>query len=77
MSTQNVILVKLQNSLIKAGLLDAGLSISGSDETSIDVQCQTMYGYSLAAMACLTQINTHCVSPFTACHDARFPSPSP
>lgn len=60
-ATQNVILVKLQNSLLKAGLLDSGVSLSASDETSIDVQCQTMYSYSPDALGCIAQVNTHCV----------------
>ena len=61
--TQNVILIKLQNSLAQAGLLD-GTTLSGSDETSIDVACNTMYNYSATALSCLTQINTHCVRSF-------------
>lgn len=60
-ATQNVILVKLQSSLLKAGLLESGVTISASDETSIDVACQTACGYSPAALDCIAQINTHCV----------------
>lgn len=60
-STQNIILLKLQSSLLKAGLLDSGVTLSASDETSIDVQCQTMSKYSPSTLACISQVNTHCV----------------
>ena len=60
-AAQNVILVKLWNSLAKAELIDSGVSISASDETSIDLQCQTMYNYSPDALGTIAQINTHCV----------------
>ncbi len=61
MESQNVILVKLWKSLSDAGLLDSGVSISASDETNIDTACQTLYNYSPDALACISQINTHCV----------------
>jgi hypothetical protein len=66
LSTQNVILLKLQQKLLSTGLLESGVTISASDETSIDVQCQSMYNYSEAALSCISQVNTHCVSPI--CH---------
>ena len=63
MAAQNVILLKLWKSFDEAGLLEAGVGISASDETSIDMQCQTMYSYTAEALSCIAQINTHCVSP--------------
>lgn len=62
-ATQNVILIKLWKSLSEAGLLDAGVSISASDETNIDVACQSVYNYSPQALSCIAQFNTHCVRP--------------
>ena len=62
-ASQNVILLKLQQKLLSTGLADSGVTISASDETSIDVQCQSMHNYSQAALSCISQVNTHCVSP--------------
>lgn len=62
--TQNVILPKLRASFEKAGLIEAGIGISASDETSIDVAYQSLCNYSPESLRCIDQINTHCVSPF-------------
>ena len=73
--TQNIILLKLWKSLKDAGLLDSGVSISASDETNIDTACQSMYNYSPSALACISQINTHCVSnPPSHCGSWQFSS---
>ena len=60
--SQNIILPKLRASFEKAGLLEAGVGISASDETSIDLACQSVYNYSTESLKCIDQFNTHCVS---------------
>ena len=65
-ATQNLIIEKLAARLKASGLAAAGVEVSASDETSIDSAVLTLHGYSPAAEAALTQINTHSVRALPA-----------
>lgn len=58
-STQNIILIKLNNALIKKDLKKYGISVSGSDENSIDDAVITMKNYSEQCLSSITKVNTH------------------
>jgi hypothetical protein len=56
---------KLVVKLEEMGLAASGVSISASDETSIDIAVLSLKGYSPTALQALSQINAHSVSSQT------------
>ncbi|KAK9807659.1 hypothetical protein WJX72_005628 [[Myrmecia] bisecta] len=58
-AAQNIILPKLHARLEETGLLAAGVSISASDETSIDTACSSFCSYTQQSLAAVAQVNTH------------------
>jgi O-glycosyl hydrolase len=58
-STQNTIITKLGELLLDTGLRQKGVSVTASDETSIDLAVSTFKNYTKTALNHIVKVNTH------------------